>query len=207
LRLSPTLFLVGLLLIGLAATMLAPLGVALFYADGSAGALVKSIIITVAGGAFLAFAFRPTERISLSHREGMGVVALAWMAAGLFGCLPFLLGGVFDGLTDSYFEAISGFTTTGASVLTQIEGLPKGLLFWRSLTHWLGGMGIIVLGVAILPLVGCGRHAALQGRGPLTSGGPAQAPHHRDGPDDVEGLPPHLGRRGGAVIFRRHGPL
>jgi len=156
LRLSPTLFLVGLLLIGLAATMLAPLGVALFYADGSAGALVKSIIITVAGGAFLAFAFRPTERISLSHREGMGVVALAWMAAGLFGCLPFLLGGVTDGLTDSYFEAISGFTTTGASVLTQIESVPKGLLFWRSLTHWLGGMGIIVLGVAILPLVGVG---------------------------------------------------
>jgi len=155
-RLSSTLFLVGVLLVSLAATMLAPLGVGLYYADGSAGALLKSIVATLAAGLFLILVFKPSEAISLSHREGVAVVALAWMAAGLFGGLPFLLGGVFGGLTDSYFEAMSGFTTTGASVLTNIEVVPRGILFWRSLTHWLGGMGIIVLSVAILPFLGVG---------------------------------------------------
>ncbi|MBW1714053.1 MAG: TrkH family potassium uptake protein, partial [Deltaproteobacteria bacterium] len=145
-----------MLVLCLGGTMLAPLGVALYYGDGSAGALVKSIIATLAAGTFLVFAFKPTERISVSHREGMAVVTLAWASAGLFGALPFILGGVFEGLTDSVFEALSGFTTTGASVLTDIEVVPKGLLFWRSLTHWLGGMGIIVLSVAILPFLGVG---------------------------------------------------
>jgi len=149
LRVSTALFLVGILTIGLAGTMLAPLGVALYYDDGSAGALAKSILITLAAGVFLAFAFRPQERVSLTHREGMAVVVLAWIAAGLLGALPFLFGGVFHGLTDACFEALSGFTTTGASVLTDIESVPKGLLFWRSLTHWLGGMGG---GVNFLPL-------------------------------------------------------
>jgi len=136
--------------------MLAPLGVGLYYADGSAGALLKSIVATLAAGLFLILVFKPSEAISLSHREGVAAVALGWMAAGLFGGLPFLLGGVFGGLTDSYFEAMSGFTTTGASVLTNIEVVPRGILFWRSLTHWLGGMGIIVLSVAILPFLGVG---------------------------------------------------
>jgi trk system potassium uptake protein TrkH len=86
----------------------------------------------------------------------MAVVALGWTAAGIFGALPFYLGGVFDGFSDALFESLSGFTTTGASVLTEIEILPRGLLFWRSLTHWLGGMGIIVLSLAILPLLGIG---------------------------------------------------
>ena len=155
-RLNNTFFMVGLLTLCLGGTMLAPLGVGLYYADGSVPALGKSIILTLAAGAFLVFIFKPAERIPITHREGMAVVTLAWAAAGIFGALPFMFGGVFGGLTDAVFESLSGFTTTGASVLTDIESVPKGLLFWRSLTHWLGGMGIIVLSVAILPFLGVG---------------------------------------------------
>jgi trk system potassium uptake protein TrkH len=91
----------------------------------------------------------------INHREGMVIVTLGWAACAFFGALPFALGG-FDSFTDAFFESVSGFTTTGASILTNIEALPKGLLFWRSLTHWLGGMGIIVLTIAILPFLGVG---------------------------------------------------
>jgi trk system potassium uptake protein TrkH len=86
----------------------------------------------------------------------MGVVAIGWTAAGLFGALPYYWGGVFSTFADAFFESVSGFTTTGASVLINIEIVPRGLLFWRSLTHWLGGMGIIVLSLAILPFLGVG---------------------------------------------------
>jgi len=155
-RLSNTLFLVGLLLLCLGGTMALPLGVALLYADGSAGALIGSMSLTLAAGLFLVFIFKPSEKVNISHREGMAVVTLAWLSAGVFGALPFLLGGVFQSFTDAVFESLSGFTTTGASVLTEIESVSRGLLFWRSLTHWLGGMGIIVLSVAILPFLGVG---------------------------------------------------
>ena len=92
----------------------------------------------------------------MNHREGMAIVTLGWLSAGLFGALPFYLAGTFAGFTDCFFEAMSGFTTTGASVMTDIEIVPRGLLLWRSLTHWLGGMGIIVLSLAILPFLGVG---------------------------------------------------
>lgn len=155
-RLSPTLFLVGALTLCLAGAMLLPLGAALYFDDGSAGPLLKSILATLAAGGFLLFVFKPGSRISISHREGMAVVTLAWISAGFFGALPYLIGGTFETLTEAVFEAVSGFTTTGASVLTDIEAVPKGLLLWRSLTHWIGGMGIIVLSVAILPFLGVG---------------------------------------------------
>jgi trk system potassium uptake protein TrkH len=86
----------------------------------------------------------------------MAIVTLGWMAAGLVGALPFYLSGTFASFADSLFESISGFTTTGSSIVTDIEALPKGLLFWRSLIQWLGGMGIIVLSLAILPFLGVG---------------------------------------------------
>ncbi|MGH2567832.1 MAG: TrkH family potassium uptake protein [Bacteroidota bacterium] len=92
----------------------------------------------------------------LRVREGFAVVTFGWMIVPLFGSLPFLLSGAIPSFTDAYFETISGFTTTGASILTDVEKLPHGLLYWRSLTHWLGGMGIIVLSLAILPMLGIG---------------------------------------------------
>ena len=86
----------------------------------------------------------------------MAIVTFAWISIGVFGALPFYLGEMLPSFTDSIFESVSGFTTTGASVLTDIESVPKGLLFWRSFIQWLGGMGIIVLSVAILPFLGVG---------------------------------------------------
>jgi len=101
------------------------------------------------------FFFPRPKPMVINHREGMVIVSLGWIVCAFFGALPFALGG-FPSFTDAYFESMSGFTTTGASILTDIEALPKGLLFWRSLTHWLGGMGIIVLTIAILPFLGVG---------------------------------------------------
>ncbi|MDR3140332.1 MAG: TrkH family potassium uptake protein [Tannerellaceae bacterium] len=90
------------------------------------------------------------------RREGMLVVTLTWGLLSLFGMLPFYIGGYIDNVTDAYFETMSGFTTTGASILTDIEALPKGILFWRSLTQWQGGIGVVVFTVALLPILGKG---------------------------------------------------
>ncbi|MEZ4683816.1 MAG: potassium transporter TrkG [Caldilineaceae bacterium] len=89
-------------------------------------------------------------------REGFAIVTFGWLGFSLFGCLPYLFSGTIPSFTDAFFETISGFTTTGATILTEIESLPHGILLWRSLTHWLGGMGIIVLSLAILPFLGVG---------------------------------------------------
>ncbi len=99
---------------------------------------------------------RRADEFSAGRREGMLTVALTWILFSLFGMLPFLLGGYIDNVTDAYFETMSGFTTTGASILTDIEALPYGILFWRSLTQWQGGIGIIVFTVALLPIFGGG---------------------------------------------------
>ncbi len=89
-------------------------------------------------------------------REGFAVVAFGWLVVGLLGALPFWLSGQIPSFTDAVFESISGFTTTGASILPDIESRTHGTLFWRALTHWLGGMGIVLLALAILPLLGVG---------------------------------------------------
>lgn len=109
-----------------------------------------------AAGLILAWIGKASNRkISLPPRDGFLFVALAWIFASALGALPFTLAGKLS-YVDAYFETISGFTTTGASILTDIEVMPKSLLLWRSTTHWLGGMGIVVLTVAILPLLGVG---------------------------------------------------
>lgn len=93
---------------------------------------------------------------NIGKREGYIIVSLVWVVFSIFGALPFVIHGAIPSYTDAFFETISGFTTTGASILNDIEAVPKGLLFWRSLTQWLGGMGIIVLSIAILPIFGIG---------------------------------------------------
>jgi len=108
----------------------------------------------VAGGA-LWFVLRK-HRNEVGIRDGFVIVSLGWVAASLFGCLPFVLSGAIPSFTDAFFETMSGFTTTGATILTDIEDLPYGILYWRSLTQWIGGLGIILLSVAILPLLGVG---------------------------------------------------
>jgi trk system potassium uptake protein TrkH len=116
--------------------------------------LISSLITIVAGGALLIFG--KNQKAGLGKREGYIIVSLGWTVFSLFGALPFYLSGQIPSFTDAYFETISGFTTTGASILNDIESLSHGALYWRSMTQWLGGMGIIVLSLAILPFLGIG---------------------------------------------------
>lgn len=151
------LHIIGALTLCVGLTMFFPLIFSLYYQDDGIMPLLKSIILTSAFGLALFLVFRDRDaNKGLSHREGMAIVALGWVAAGFFGSLPFHFGNVFSNYVDCFFESLSGFTTTGASVMVDIEGNAKGILFWRSLTHWLGGMGIIVLSLAILPFLGVG---------------------------------------------------
>jgi trk system potassium uptake protein TrkH len=145
---------VSVVLMALSAAMMATAGVALAFGDGDFAAFAIAAVGTLTVG-FLGY--RTTDIVrDLSVREGYAVVAFAWMAIGLAGSAPFLLSGVLESPVDAVFESISGFTTTGATVFADIEALPHGILFWRSFTQWIGGMGIIVLGIAILPFLGVG---------------------------------------------------
>ena len=133
-----------------AASMLLPLVVALLYGEDPTPFLL-GIGIT-AGVGFLLSLLRSDTRFHA--REGFFSAGLIWLLVGLFGAIPFYACGFFDSYVDCFFECISGFTTTGSSILRAVEGLPKGILFWRSFTHWLGGMGILVLTIALLPSLG-----------------------------------------------------
>jgi trk system potassium uptake protein TrkH len=154
-RLGMIFRIMGALIFFLGLTMIFPLFFSLYYRDGDLWALILSAAITTGTGAFLFLIFRGNNQ-EISHREGFAIVALGWASAAFFGSLPYMLAGVFPSFVEAYFEATSGFTTTGATVLAAIEEAPRGILFWRSLTHWLGGMGIIVLSIAILPFLGVG---------------------------------------------------
>ncbi len=131
-----------------------PLLVSFIYVDGSYTGFVISIAVSVFSGLLIIKATKKQSELTL--RDGFLVVGLGWLFMALFGALPYFLSGSIASFTDSFFESMSGFTTTGATILTDIEIMPKGLLFWRSLTHWIGGMGIIVLSLAILPILGIG---------------------------------------------------
>jgi trk system potassium uptake protein TrkH len=144
----------GFLLMFLAAAMLLPLPFSFYYSDSVHYHLIASAIITFIFG-FIGFKATRFDR-DLRPKEGFAVVTFGWLSFSLFGSLPFLLSGAIPSFTDAFFETMSGFSTTGATILTDIEILPAGILFWRSLTHWIGGMGIIVLSLAILPFLGVG---------------------------------------------------
>lgn len=145
---------VGLLQLFMALAMLVACGVALLYGDGDAGGIFLSAVVTAAVG--LALYKLHALKGDITSREGFAMVTFAWVASSILGALPFLLTGVETSVPRAVFEAMSGLTTTGATVFADIEALPHGILFWRSLTHWLGGMGIIVLVIAVLPYLGVG---------------------------------------------------
>jgi trk system potassium uptake protein TrkH len=149
---------VGLLQIFIAFAMFGTAGVAAFFRDeGDVLAFVLSGIVTlVVSGATYWFTRSPHDKDELTSREGFAIVSFSWAAVAVFGALPYLFSGVLDSPVAALFEAMSGFTTTGATVFSEIESLPHGILFWRSLTHWIGGMGIIVLVIAVLPFLGVG---------------------------------------------------
>ncbi len=118
--------------------------------------ILLSASITLMTGIVLYFSNPKLNPSSIGKREGYIIVSLTWVFISVFGALPYTLAGVAPTFADAYFETMSGFTTTGASVFTYIEDIPKGVLFWRALTHWIGGMGIIVLSLAVLPILGIG---------------------------------------------------
>lgn len=147
---------IGLALMIEGAFMLTALPFSFYFHSGDHFDLMLASLITVTAGLIPYLATLKNLDRQMGKREGYLVVTATWLAMSLFGSLPYWLNGAIPRFTDAFFETISGFSTTGASILTDIEIVPKGLLFWRSMTHWIGGMGIIVLSVAILPFLGAG---------------------------------------------------
>ncbi len=157
---------VCVLLLVIAAFMLAPIAVAL--AEGET-ATIRAFLIPMGAIAALTGVYLLATRGvrgGLSSKAGFLLVTMSWLSAAAIGAVPFVLSGTIPRYTNAFFETMSGFTTTGATILTDIEALPASLLFWRSLTHWLGGMGIIVLTVAILPLLGVGGFQIMKAEAP-----------------------------------------
>ncbi len=149
------LHILGFLLMIEGLLMLSGIPFSLYYCETKCHSLLYSGIITSGIGLITWFFTRKASR-NFGKREGYIIVAVSWLVITIFGTLPYLLSGVISDFTNAFFETMSGFTTTGATILTDIEAVPRGLLFWRSMTHWIGGMGIIVLSVAIMPLLGIG---------------------------------------------------
>ena len=145
----------GFLLIVEGASMLIATGVSALYRGNDMLALLYSSLINIGIGTITILLTKNAKK-EIGKHEGFIIVSLVWVVFSFFGCIPYLLSGAIPSFTNAFFETISGFTTTGSSILNDIEALPHGLLFWRSMTQWLGGMGIIVLSLAILPVFGIG---------------------------------------------------
>ena len=144
----------GQLLFIEAVLLLLSFGVSVFYGEDDGFAFLVSILTTVGAGLILKWRGHRADN-SMSRRDAYLVVSLSWVVFSLFGTLPFLVSGYITNFTDAYFETMSGFTTTGATIIDNVEALPHGLLFWRSLTQWIGGLGIVFFTIALLPsLVG-----------------------------------------------------
>ena len=154
--------LVGRVLLMEAAALALPLLVAVLYRESPLPFLLSIALVAAFGFALSAL----PARQQFFAREGFVAVGLIWIFTGLVGSLPFLFSGWFATPMDAIFESCSGFTTTGATILTEIEALPKGILFWRAFTHWLGGMGVLVLATAIVPKLGIRSHYLTQAETP-----------------------------------------
>jgi trk system potassium uptake protein TrkH len=146
--------LLGWLLIFLSAALLVPITFSIYYADGNWQFFVISSAIGFVLGGGLAWSC--VSEPEIGHREGFAIVGFSWLAAAALGALPYYLSGAIPSYLNAYFESMSGFTTTGSTILVRVEVLGPSLLFWRAFTQWLGGMGIIVLSLAILPILGIG---------------------------------------------------
>lgn len=154
--------------------LMLPAFVDFYYGEDTWHSFFFSAAIAFVVGGSLWYSFRPQEELRV--REGFLIVSLTWLSLSLVGALPFVISGVLPSFTDAVFETMSGLSTTGSTILggttsdgfrnPQIEEIPKSFLFWRSLAHWLGGMGIIVLSLAILPLLGIGGMQLFQAESP-----------------------------------------
>ena len=155
-----TLSIQGGSLIFLGLMLLTPIPISLFYHqegslhDGALFSFLISSVITLASGLALHSFVRGEGDVT--HREGFGIVTFGWIGFAIFGSLPYIFSATIPSPVDAFFESMSGFTTTGSTVITNLDIVPRSILFWRSMTQWLGGMGIIVLSLAILPFLGIG---------------------------------------------------
>src|SRR5690606_8070556 len=154
-NLQPISNVLGVLMIIFGLCILGCGGVAYLYGEGDVEPLAKAGAITLVFGVAL-WAYKFKSEANVNKKEGYLIVALAWILMGFFGSLPYYMSGSTLTFSDAIFESISGLTTTGASVFTDIEALPNGILLWRSLSQWIGGMGIVVLTIALFPLLGIG---------------------------------------------------
>ncbi|WP_282134302.1 TrkH family potassium uptake protein [Seonamhaeicola maritimus] len=159
----------GLLLLFNGGFMLLSSLVSFLYEDGVTSQIFYAGIITLIIG-LIGMVFTRNHKKEINKREGYVVVTFGWIIMSLSGTLPYILTQSIPGFSNAFFETMSGYTTTGASILNDIEAMPKGILFWRSLTHWIGGMGIIVLAIAILPLLGIGGMQLFAAEAPGPSG-------------------------------------
>lgn len=179
-------YVTGRLMMILAAILVAPLAISFIYTfpdsfgevftDSEKTGFLAGILLSLLLGFILTTVYR-SEKTLEGIKEGFAIVSVGWVSLGFLGCIPFFvyflatsgdfsIGNLIRAFTDSYFEISSGFTTTGASILSDIEAVPRGLLFWRSLTHWLGGMGIITLAIAIFPAMGISGYHMFRGEVP-----------------------------------------
>lgn len=142
--------LVGLMLMAMAVVLVLPVGVSAWYGEGAVAGLAESLGLMAVVGALMFFVFGRKANYNLPERDSFWVTSVVWLVVPLAGVLPFMLTGTMDDMTDAAFESISGFTTTGASVVAFPELLPKGLLLWRSLTQWMGGLGLILMLIAMV---------------------------------------------------------
>ncbi len=144
----------GALLLIEAAAMAPSLIVSLVYGEGDAAAILYSIIINLLAGSGMFFIPKKDQNSHLRLKEGFIITALGWILLGIFGSVPFILSETLPRFEDAFFETVSGLTTTGASVFTQetFDHAKRGIVFWRATTHWIGGMGVLVLTLALLPL-------------------------------------------------------
>ncbi|MGR3320137.1 MAG: TrkH family potassium uptake protein [Candidatus Anammoxibacter sp.] len=156
----------GNLFLLLAGIMLAPLGVAIYFGTF---AEIQAFLLPIIAAAIIGFImkfFTKNDTSSLGVREGFGIVTFGWLSCALFGAIPFWHLGLCPGFSDAYFESMSGFTTTGSTIFSNVEILPRSILFWRSLSQWLGGMGIIVFFVAFLPALKVGGYQLFSAEAP-----------------------------------------
>lgn len=145
---------IGNLIVFEAFSMVTALAVAFYYKSSDIYAFVNTIMIMLVVGYPLSKL--KVKNKDMKHKEAISIVTFGWFVVSAFGALPFIFTGALPSFTDAFFETVSGLTTTGASVITDVEILPRGLVFWRSFLHWTGGMGILVLTLAIMPTIGVG---------------------------------------------------
>ncbi|MEN2986010.1 MAG: TrkH family potassium uptake protein [Thermodesulfovibrionaceae bacterium] len=136
--------------------MVLPIFISIVNRSSDTLELIISSVLTLFSGTVMLATTKQYRYEDIMYREAFMIVTLSWISVALFGSLPYILTGSVNSFTDAFFEAMSGFTTTGASIFADVESLPAGVLFWRSMTQWIGGMGIIVFALAVLPIIGTG---------------------------------------------------